>query len=331
MEIIFGFLPALLFLGCLFLLDSFKLVKIKLLAGCLAWGILSAGISYLFNNHVSSSFNIGFETLSRWVGPVNEEFFKLTLIVILTARKQIGFMIDAAIYGFAIGAGFAMAENMYYFVWLGEGFDIALSIVRGFGTAIMHGGTTAIFSMMLIEGMQRTNKFISSALPGFIFAVILHSAFNQFMLNPMLQALLIITVLPVAFYALFARSTKSLQQWLELEFSSEVEMLRMIRVGRFTETKPGKYLASLRNHFTPEVMVDMYCFIGLYMELSIKAKRNLMLRETGFDIIPEPDINEKLFELRQLRKNIGKAGEMALLPLVRMNYRELWKLNQLQQ
>lgn len=329
MAFIFGFLPVVLFLGCLFLLDSFKLVKIRLLILCLVWGILSAGLSYLVNSIVSENFNIGFDAFSRWVAPFIEELLKVMLIFLLLSRKQIGFMIDAAIYGFSIGAGFALAENMYYIISLGEQFDIALSIVRGFGTAIMHGGTVAVFSMLLIEEMQRTNKLFSSALPGLIIAIVLHSAFNQFMLNPLLQALLIITVLPVAFYIVFARSTKNLQQWLELEFSNEVEMLRMIRVGRFTETKSGKYLASLKNHFSPEIVVDMYCFISLYIELSIKAKRNLMLKETGFDIIIEEDIAGKLTELRHVRKNIGKAGEMALLPLVRISYRELWKLNQL--
>jgi RsiW-degrading membrane proteinase PrsW (M82 family) len=30
----------------------------------------------------------------------------------LISRKKIGFMIDAAIYGFAVGAGFSMMENI---------------------------------------------------------------------------------------------------------------------------------------------------------------------------------------------------------------------------
>ncbi|MDZ4204803.1 MAG: PrsW family glutamic-type intramembrane protease [Bacteroidales bacterium] len=329
MSIIFGFFPVVLFLGCLFLLDSFKLVKIHILLLCLVWGIASAGLSYLANTYTAEHINIGFETFSRYVAPFTEELLKVILIVFLVTRKQIGFMIDAAIYGFAIGAGFALAENLYYVVYLGHGFDAALAIVRGFGTAIMHGGTISVCSMILIEGVQRISKIIPALAPGFLIAIILHSAFNQFMLNPLLQTLLIITMLPAVFYVVFARSTRNLQQWLEVEFSTEVDMLRMIRVGRFSETKSGNYLASLKHHFSPEMVVDMYCFISLYLDLSIKAKRNLMLRETGFDAIYEADMQEKLNELKQLRKNIGKTGEMALLPLVRMNYREFWKLNQL--
>ncbi|NCC73170.1 MAG: PrsW family intramembrane metalloprotease [Sphingobacteriia bacterium] len=329
MSLIFGFFPVVLFLACLFLLDSFKLVKSRILVSCLVWGVISAGISYLINTRISSALRIDFETFSRWIAPVVEELIKLMLMLVLVKRRQIGFIIDAAIYGFAIGTGFALAENIYYLINLSVGFDAALAIVRGFGTAIMHGGTVALFGMMLIEGVRRSHHLFVSSLPGLVFAISLHSAFNQFMLNPLLQTLLIITILPATFVIVFNQSTKNLQHWLEVEFSNEVEMLRMIRAGRFTTTKSGTYLSTLKNHFSPEVLVDMYCFISLYMELSIKAKRNLMLRETGFSIIIEPDINEKLTELKLLRKNIGKSGEMALLPLVRMSYRELWKLNQL--
>ena len=49
-------------------------------------------------------------------------------------------MIDAAIYGFAVGAGFAFIENIYYLHSL-EHHKIVVWIIRGLGTAVMHGGT----------------------------------------------------------------------------------------------------------------------------------------------------------------------------------------------
>jgi hypothetical protein len=101
----------------------------------------------------------------------------------------------------------------------------------------------------------------------------------------------------------------------------------MIRLGKLGHTKAGAYLVSLKKHFSPEMIVDLYCYISLCLELSIKAKRNLMLKENGFPVIDEPGLQEKLTELRQIRRQIGKAGEMALQPLVRMKYREIWKLN----
>jgi protease PrsW len=328
MSVLFGFLPVILFMGCLFLLDSFKLIKTYLLFYCIAWGIVSALLSFYLNTIMMTRFGISFLILSRYMAPFIEEGFKVLLLLVLIYRKQIGFAIDAAIYGFAIGTGFFLAENLYYFIQMGESYDLTLAIIRGFGTAVMHCGTIAICAIILMGGDQITNMVTKYFFIGLLSAIILHSAFNHFILNPLLQTLLIITILPAVFYLIFSISTKNLRQWLEVEFINEVEMLRMLRFGKFSNTRSGKYLVSLKSFFTAENLVDMYCFLSLYLELSIKAKRNLLLRETGFKAIIEPDINNKLIELKQLRKNIGKSGEMALLPLVRMNYRDLWKLNQ---
>jgi len=128
----------------------------------------------------------------------------------------------------------------------------------------------------------------------------------------------------------FRISNSRLQHWLEIEFNSEIELLAMIRQGKLSDTKAGKYLLSVKDRFDPATVVDLYCYLALYLELSIKAKRNLMLRESGFPIIIEPDLDSKLQEIKQLRKQIGRVGEFALAPLIRMNYRNLWKLNQLE-
>lgn len=327
MIIAFALVPVVLFLTCLYLLESFKLVSRRLLAGCLVWGVVSAVICFFVNRFIGDYFQPGPDSLSRYVAPVTEEFFKMLLLVLLIIRQKIGFMIDASIYGFAIGTGFALAENSWYFLQLGSDFHAVLAIVRGFGTALMHGGTVALCAVVFIEGAQR-GRGLYGALLGLGAAIILHGTFNHFILNPLIQTLLIISLLPLAFYLVFIWANKHLRQWLEVEFSSEVDMLGMMRRGQFRDTKAGNYLASMREHFPPEALVDMYCFFSLYLELSIKAKRNMLLKESGYPPIVEGDIKDKLAEFRQLRRQIGKAGEMSLMPLVRMDYRQLWKLNQ---
>jgi protease PrsW len=330
MVAIFGFVPVLLYLLFLFLLDSFKLVKPRILILCMLYGIAAAALSYFFNTRVVVATGMSFESLSRYFAPFIEELIKALLIIYLVTARQAGFMIDAAIYGFAVGTGFALAENSWYYLNLGADFNVVMSIIRGFGTALMHGGTVSIFAILLMEGIQRHGALLRSVIPGLLTAMIMHSAFNHFLLNPLLQTLLIIVVLPLLLYLVFWRSNQQLQQWLEVAFSNEVDMLRMIRLGQFRNTRAGQYLASLKAHFEPDVLLDMYCFFSLYLELSIKAKRNLMLKENGFTAMVEDDVKDKLAEFKQLKKQIGKAGELALLPLVRMRHRELWQLNQLE-
>lgn len=327
MQYIFSFSPVILFLLCLYLFDSFKLVRRGLLILSLSWGIIAAVAAYYLNTQTAGALTIPFEAFSRYLAPVSEEILKALFVILLISRKKVGFIIDASVYGFAAGTGFALAENLVYIIELQANPSTIVWILRGFGTALMHGGNTALLAMLLITGLHREKPFWVSLFPALLFVIILHSIFNHFVFSPLLQTLFLLIVMPLFFITVFARSNKMVQEWLEIEFSSEAEILGMIRRGAFSKTKAGVYLERLKKHFPPEVIFDIYCYISLYLELSIKAKRNLMLRESGLEMVREPDIENKLVELHTLRRAIGKAGELAIQPLIRMKQRELWKLN----
>ncbi|MCK9628628.1 MAG: PrsW family intramembrane metalloprotease [Bacteroidales bacterium] len=314
MGILFSVIPVLVFLSFLFVLDSFKLVFKSFLLLSIVWGISAALFLYFIkvSNPVAA--------------PLIEEVLKSVFVLYLIKRNKVGFTVDAAIYGFASGAGFALVENLVYFYAMPEA-SILTWIVRGFGTAVMHGGCTAIIGMLVIFSKsveKRGGLYIVSA---FAAAFLIHYAFNHFYINPVLQTLGIIIILSVIFVLIFRYSEKKLHNWLEMEFSTEIDLLNMINRGEMLSTRAGQYLGTLKTNFSSESILDMYCYIRLYLELSIKAKRNLMLRENDFPVIIEEDIDEKLAELKALRKSIGKVGELTLAPLMSLNYRDLWKLN----
>lgn len=330
MHYVVSLLPVTIFLFGLYLFDSFKLVRKTLLLICLLWGVVSAGLAFYINTAVAGGLAFEFDHFSRYVSPLTEELLKALILFFLVSRRKIGFMVDGLIYGFAVGTGFALAENMFYLWDLNAHGNIAIWIIRGFGTALMHGGATALFSTLIMAGIQRNKSFILSIWPGLLMAYGVHSLFNHFLVSPFLQTFLLLLLLPVIFTLVFRRSNTLMQDWLEIEFSSEVDMLGMIKKGRFRETKAGDYLLSLKDYFEPETIVDLYAYIRLYLELSIVSKRNILLKENGYDVIMEEETQQNLQELKQLRRMIGKAGELAIQPVVRMSYRELWKLNQLE-
>ncbi len=328
MQIAISIGPVLLFLAFLFLLDSFKLVIKKLILFAILWGILSAVIAYFTNTFFIEDLGFQFKTVSNYGAPLIEEVLKSFFIFLIISKKRVGFMIDAAIYGFAVGAGFALSENLFY-LQSANNPNLMVWIIRGFGTAIMHGGCTALLSIIIISSKNRkkTNSFY--VLLAIILAYIIHSAFNHFYIQPIFQTLGILIVLPFVFIVIFKNNEKQLQNWLEIEFSSEVKLLASINKGQFLNTRPGEYLNSIKTRFSGEMILDMYCYIKLYLELSIIAKRNVMLNESGLPLIIEKGTAPKLKELAQLRKQIGKVGEITLSPLIKMNYRNLWKLNSL--
>ena len=51
--------------------------------------------------------------LSRYIAPLTEETGKAALVVTLVATARVGFLVDAAVLGFAVGTGFALFENLH--------------------------------------------------------------------------------------------------------------------------------------------------------------------------------------------------------------------------
>ena len=147
-EVGVGLVPVLVFLGALLYLDSYKLVKLRAVMLTVVAGALAGGASYFANGAILAATGIDWTAFSRYVAPLVEEALKGLIILVLIRMRRIGFLVDAAILGFAVGTGFSILENVYYFVALVSGdAGIATWIIRGFGTAIMHGGATAILAV----------------------------------------------------------------------------------------------------------------------------------------------------------------------------------------
>jgi hypothetical protein len=161
---------------------------------------------------------------------------------------------------------------------------------------------------------------------GLATAILIHAVFNQFLVSPLVSAAIIVLLVPVVIIFIFNSSEKSIRKWLELEFDSEVSILRMIRKGQFSTTKTGGFLVSLKAHFPAETVLDMYCFISLYLELSIKAKSLIILKENDMVVPADPDLPSKIRELKSLLKSIGRGGYLAIAPVLRVSRKDLWKL-----
>ncbi len=328
MILLASLLPVICFLVFLIYVDSFKLLNTRTLIIASLWGIITAGIALYLNNTCLRLTHINFSEYSKYVAPVIEEILKMMLFLYLLKKGKVGFMIDGAIYGFSIGAFFALCENVYYF------FDPSnpnpmVWVIRGFGTAMMHGGATAMVFLFAMKSLNTGKKPLIPIIYGTLIAMGIHSLFNHFFLPPVPSTIIIVLVFPPVLVLIFLAHEKNLRKWLDLELNSEVELLKMIREGKYSHTKTGEYIMSLRHQFHPEVIFDMLCLIELYTDLSIKAKSVMMLKETGFEIEPDPATAAKLEELSALRKNIGKAGWLAISPILRMHPKDLWKLKQL--
>ena len=330
-KVLISLIPVFLFLIMFLYLDSFKLVRKSILLTCLTWGLVSSGISFFLNTWLLEHLGISFSTYSGFIAPVVEEMMKCGMLWFLIKRNKIGFMIDGAIYGFSIGAAFSFAENTFYlFQYADINENPMIWVIRGFGTAIMHGGTPAIFGILCMSSLNRHSNLWGASMAGFAAAVFIHGIFNLFLVSPLVSAIIMIILVPATMILMFNSGEKSIRNWLELEFDTEVNMIRMMRKGHFSETKTGAFLVSLKTHFTAEVVLDIYCFTSLYLELSIKAKSMMMLRENDLAVASDTALSAKLKELKALKKSIGRGGFLAIAPVLRLSRKDLWKLSLLE-
>jgi protease PrsW len=321
-----GLLPALCFLGALLLLDSYKLVRLRMVTAIIATGGALAGVCYLLNALVISVGGMDFDNYSRYGAPLLEESIKGAVILVLIRTRRIGFLVDASVLGYAVGAGFATVENLYYLGTLTDP-HMAVWIVRGFGTAILHGGVQAIFAALVLTSADQRGKLDArGVLPPLALAVLVHAAFNQFMLPPIQETLLVLVSVPPLMLLVFVRSESGVRNWIGPGFDADTELIELIDSGSFSQSHAGRYLYTLRERFPGEVIADLLCYLRLYVELALRAKGMLMMREHGIEVAINEDTREKLQEMRYLERSIGPTALRTLQPLMPMSRRDLWQL-----
>jgi protease PrsW len=320
-------LPVLVFLGALIYFDSFKVVRARAVIVATAAGMLAAFAGYWINGFLLDRLDVGYVEYSRWISPWLEESLKAALVVYLIRTRRVGMLVDAAIYGFAVGTGFALFENFYFLMARPETHP-AVQVIRGFGTAIMHGGATAVFAIVAVSQAERfPDRWLRVFGPGLVAAVILHGVYNTLLVRPVFATLAVLMLLPPLIYFAFEHSEQGLRDWLESDLDSDVQLIETINSGEFLDSHAGRYLQSLQDRFDGPVVADMLCYLRLHVELALRAKGVLMLRESGFEEPPlDDEVRAQIEELRYLERSIGKSGQLALRPIVMATGKDLWQL-----
>ncbi len=328
-QIVLSGLPVLLFLGALELIDTYQLLALRRVLRSVAVGCGVAVVCYGLNTALYASGIVPPNLWARSGAPVLEEVAKGLYVAWLLRSNRVGFMVDSAIAGFAVGAGFAVLENLTYIPDLSAS-GLAGSAIRGLGTAMMHGGTTAIFGAVSSSLSEiRGSRSVLVFLPGWAIAIGIHELYNQPLLAPVIAAAVILVTLPVVIAFIFWRSEKALENWLGTKLDKDIDLLQMISTGTFTTSHAGSYLRSLESTFTAEILGDMLCYVQLMLELSARAKGDLLRREMGFPVTPDPELAGQLKELSFLESRIGRAGKLALAPLLGQSRRDVWEMQQL--
>jgi RsiW-degrading membrane proteinase PrsW (M82 family) len=168
----------LVFLYLIKWLNFFETHRARLILLALAWGALSVELSYLVDHPLR--LTLGAYFVATRSAPIVEEIFKSLILLYLVRRADTTFFVDGAVYGFAAGIGFAIAENMLFLSRMDIDTGIVLSTTRAFMSSVQHGSTTAIVGMALGGfPLGRVNHPLLRWVVGLAMAIAIHMAYNN--------------------------------------------------------------------------------------------------------------------------------------------------------
>ena len=325
LNVVAALLPVLVFLAILYLMDSFKLVHHGTVVLAVGAGVLAALASIAVQEALGGEAALTHQTLTRYAAPLSEETLKALFIVLGLRMRRLGFLVDAAIIGFAVGTGFALVENLEFLRWSREQ-RVLLWLVRGFGPAILHGTTTCVFALLAkgLEDRHPDRAPLNVAL-AWLAAVAIHMAYNAFLLPPLPTIVVLLVALPALVTVVFAHSERATREWVGEGLDLDVELLNLLTSPGVATTRLGNYLRELQKRFPGPVVADMFCLLRVELELAIRAKGMLMARETGLAMPADPALAARLQEWRFLQASIGKTGLLALKPLGAVSGRTKWQ------
>jgi RsiW-degrading membrane proteinase PrsW (M82 family) len=152
--------------------------RLRFIVLALVWGAFSTELSYLVSHPMA--LVLGKQFVSTRTAPFVEEIFKSLVLLYLVRRGETTFFVDGAVYGFASGIGFAIAENMLYLSRVDFETEMVVGTVRAFISSVMHGSTTALVGIA-VSGfpLGRVNHPLLAWVVGLALAIAAHTAYNN--------------------------------------------------------------------------------------------------------------------------------------------------------
>ena len=330
--------PVLVLLGVFVWLDAFALMSRREVMVLLLLGALGALAAWPISGKMLDTLPIGFSLYSRFIAPWIEEAIKAVIIITLFRLNRIGYKLDAIISGFAIGAGFSVVENIFYLTIFPD-YGAGTWLVRGFGTAIMHGTTLAVLAAIAHEFAERETRGASADydfsltwfVPGYGVAVALHTAFNQFPDRPMVAMMSAIIIAPVALIAILNLGTAEAQRWLASESAEHRAQVEALRAGRWPDGPAGEKIAALAGRLDPEAAKRVRRYWELQAWLVAEAEEAMMEEAAGDAAFDASHVRAALAEIDGLKRALGRSTFTALKSLLPFSRNDYWEVAELRQ
>jgi RsiW-degrading membrane proteinase PrsW (M82 family) len=315
----------------IYALDLYKMGAFHWVLACFAWGLVAFLLARTVNRYVYFQGYFTVLEIQRYFAPVVEELLKAAILVYLVRRPNFTYFVDGAIYGFAVGIGFAVFENWeYILVQPDAGFGVAVS--RVISVNLMHASATAMVGIALgLARFRRTGGHIALLLGGLGGAILLHMTFNNLVTRDIPGPLLVYsTVLGFAAVGFIAfvifRGLAEQRKWIEesLGMDDRVTSSEAKVVHRIEDI--GELLKPLRQTFGDKKGDQIEAFLMIEARLGIQRKT--------LEKLPDPKMRagvEKLMadlrvQLENARRQVGAYAMLYVRNIFPEDTSPVWNL-----
>jgi protease PrsW len=193
LSVVAAIIPTLIYVTLIYWVDRYEKEPLWLLTAAFLWGAIPSIIAAFILNtafhlpfHMILGPGIGDAIGAVLIAPPVEETLKgmALLLILFVWRHEIDSLLDGIIYGAMVGMGFAMVENVYYFMNVYAEGGVEAWQINIFMRAIFFGLNHALFTSMTGLGIA-ISRFARDPLTqygapviGWLAAIFLHSVHN---------------------------------------------------------------------------------------------------------------------------------------------------------
>jgi RsiW-degrading membrane proteinase PrsW (M82 family) len=166
------------------MLDVFGTGKPSTILMCQGWGATGAFVlAWKFNQEVFG-WGISSATVVGISAPVIEEILKSMVLIYLVQSPRFRYVVDGAVYGIAIGIGFALSESLFIYIPGAGEQAIGTALSRTLSTSLMHASASGMVGIS-VGRLRRTTEYARNMWPllGIGLAISLHVLYNNIVLG----------------------------------------------------------------------------------------------------------------------------------------------------
>lgn len=300
----------LVFFGVVYRLDLYKTGSSQNIIWSFMWGIAAYEIAAQVNPWMHDHGLVNYHDMVRFSAPIFEEICKALILLYLIRRANFTYFVDGAIYGFAVGIGFAIFENFEYIMG-NPGAALTLAIARVLSTNLVHATGSGLIGIAFgMARFDRSFRRVGIVIGGAGLAILLHIAYNN-LVNDFNSGLILVYAAAVGLggagvIALAIRQgLKEEKTWIIEKLGEADRVTAQEKSAVEGLDKLHKTLSPLTERFGPAKTAQVEKFLTTQARLGILRKTVDKLNDAKMRQSVQMQIESLSAEMDQARRDVG--------------------------